>query len=173
MESIEGLPCAGLYVTFIDSIYDVTPYVVEQLAKDEDPNGTNYLSPNYLEKVAERLAAEKGIEVGPFTQLELKAFYGGNRYYMFVKTVYNDIRMVGAPPSSIGKFGADTDNWMWPRQTGDFSLFRIYGDKDGKAANYSEDNVPLKVKKHIKINPKGIQEGDFAFVMAFPGRNCR
>ena len=173
MNRSEELPCEGLYVTFIDSIYDVTPYVVEQLAKDEDPNGTNYLSPNYLEKVAERLAAEKGIEVGPFTQLELKAFYGGNRYYMFVKTVYNDIRMVGAPPSSIGKFGADTDNWMWPRQTGDFSLFRIYGDKDGKAANYSEDNVPLKVKKHIKINPKGIQEGDFAFVMGFPGRNWR
>ena len=173
MNRNEELPCEGLFVTFIDSVFDVTPYVQEQLAIDEDPNGTNYLSPSYLEKVAKRLADEKGIEVGPFTQLELKPFYGGNRYYMFVKTVYNDVRMVGAPPSSIGKFGADTDNWMWPRQTGDFALFRIYGDKDGKAANYSDENVPLQVKKHIKINPNGIQEGDFAFVMGFPGRNWR
>ena len=173
MNREEELPSEGLYVTFIDSIFDVTPYVQEQLAMDEDPQGTNYLSPSYMEKVAKRLAEEKNIEVGPFTQLELKPFYGGNRYYLFVKTVYNDIRMVGAPPSSIGKFGADTDNWMWPRQTGDFALFRIYGDKDGKPANYSEENVPLQVKKHIKINPNGIEKDDFAFVMGFPGRNWR
>ena len=173
MNREEELPSEGLYVTFIDSIFDVTPYVQEQLAKDEDPQGTNYLSPSYMEKVAKRLAEEKNIEVGPFTQLELKPFYGGNRYYLFVKTVYNDIRMVGAPPSSIGKFGADTDNWMWPRQTGDFALFRIYGDKDGKPADYSEENVPLQVKKHIKINPNGIEKDDFAFVMGFPGRNWR
>ena len=106
------LPTPGLTVTFIDRILDVTSYVNDQLKKDEDPNGTNYLSPSYLSKVAERFAKDENIEVTPATKLELKAFYGGNKYYMFVKTVYSDIRMVGAPPSSIGKFGADTDNWI-------------------------------------------------------------
>ena len=147
------LPTPGLKVTFIDRILDVTDYVNEQLKKDKDPEGTNYLSPT--------------------TKLELKAFYGGNKYYLFVKTVYSDIRMVGAPPSSIGKFGADTDNWMWPRHTGDFSLFRIYADKNGKPAEYSKDNVPLHVKKHLTISLAGVQEGDFTFVMGFPGRNWR
>ena len=90
-----------------------------------------------------------------------------------MKTEYSDIRMVGAPPSSIGKFGADTDNWMWPRHTGDFSLFRIYADKDGRPAAYSPDNVPLRVKKHLNISLRGYKEGDFAFVMGFPGRNWR
>ncbi len=173
MDRQQELPCKGLTITFIDRILDVTSYVQEQLKKDEDPNGTNYLSPSYLGGVAIRFAKAEKIELTPALRLELKAFYGGNRYYLFVKTVYSDIRMVGAPPSSIGKFGADTDNWMWPRHTGDFSLFRIYADKDGRPANYSADNVPLKVKKHLVINPNGIQKGDFAFVMGFPGRNWR
>ena len=173
MNRDEELPCEGLKITFIDRILDVTPYVNEQLKIDKDPEGTNYLSPKYLEKVADCFAKAENIEVTPATKLELKAFYGGNRYYLFVKTVYSDIRMVGAPPSSIGKFGADTDNWMWPRHTGDFSLFRIYADKDGKPSEYSKDNVPLKVKKHLTISLAGIQEGDFTFVMGFPGRNWR
>ena len=167
------LPTPGLKVTFIDRILDVTDYVNEQLKKDKDPEGTNYLSPTYLNKVAERFAKAENIEITPATKLELKAFYGGNKYYLFVKTVYSDIRMVGAPPSSIGKFGADTDNWMWPRHTGDFSLFRIYADKNGKPAEYSKDNVPLHVKKHLTISLAGVQEGDFTFVMGFPGRNWR
>ena len=167
------LPTPGLKVTFIDRILDVTDYVNEQLKKDKDPEGTNYLSPTYLNKVAERFAKAENIEITPTTKLELKAFYGGNKYYLFVKTVYSDIRMVGAPPSSIGKFGADTDNWMWPRHTGDFSLFRIYADKNGKPAEYSKDNVPLHVKKHLTISLAGVQEGDFTFVMGFPGRNWR
>ncbi|MBR8705225.1 S46 family peptidase [Bacteroides pyogenes] len=167
------LPTPGLTVTFIDRILDVTDYVNEQLKKDEDPEGTNYLSQTYLNTVAHRFAKAENIEVTPATKLELKAFYGGNKYYLFVKTVYSDIRMVGAPPSSIGKFGADTDNWMWPRHTGDISLFRIYADKNGKPAPYSKENVPLKVKKHLKISLAGVQEGDFTFVMGFPGRNWR
>jgi len=167
------LPCKGLTVTFIDRILDVTTYVNAQLKIDEDPNKTNYLSPTYLAKVADRFAAAEKIEITPATKLELKAFYGGNKYYLFVKTVYSDIRMVGAPPSSIGKFGADTDNWMWPRQTGDFSIFRIYADKNGKPAPYSKENRPLHVKKHLKISIAGVQEGDFTFVMGFPGRNWR
>lgn len=167
------LPTPGLTVTFIDRILDVTEYVNEQLKKDKDPEGTNYLSQAYLNGVAERFAKEEKIEVNPATKLELKAFYGGNKYYLFVKTVYSDIRMVGAPPSSIGKFGADTDNWMWPRHTGDFSLFRIYADKNGKPAPYSKENIPLKVRKHLKISLAGVQEGDFTFIMGFPGRNWR
>lgn len=167
------LPTPGLTVTFIDRILDVTSYVQEQLKKDKDPEGTNYLSPSYLTSVAGRFAKDENIEMAPATRLELKAFYGGNKYYLFIKTVYSDIRMVGAPPSSIGKFGADTDNWMWPRHTGDFSLFRIYADRNGKPAAYSKDNVPLQVKKHLTISLAGVQEGDFTFAMGFPGRNWR
>ena len=173
MSREEELPCKGLTVTYIDRILDVTEYVNEQLKTDDDPNGTNYLSPKYLKTVADRFAKSEGIALTPGRKLELKAFYGGNRYYLFVKTTYSDIRMVGAPPSSIGKFGADTDNWMWPRHTGDFSMFRIYADKDGKPAAYSKDNVPLKVKKHLTISLDGYREGDFTFVMGFPGRNWR
>ena len=169
----QELPCEGLTITFIDKILDVTTYVKEQLKKDKDPEGLNYLSPSYLSKVAARFAKKEKIKTDEFTVLELKPFYGANKYYLFVKTVYKDIRMVGAPPSSIGKFGADTDNWMWPRHCGDFSIFRIYADKNGKPANYSATNVPLKVKKHIAINLKGVKEGDFTFVMGFPGRNWR
>lgn len=169
----QELPCEGLTITFIDKILDVTNYVKEQLKKDEDPEGLNYLSPSYLSKVAARFAKKEKIKTDEFTVLELKPFYGANKYYLFVKTVYKDIRMVGAPPSSIGKFGADTDNWMWPRHCGDFSMFRIYADKNGKPANYSATNIPLKVKKHIAINLKGVKEGDFTFVMGFPGRNWR
>ena len=134
MNREEELPCKGLTITFINQILDVTEYVQKQLAIDPDPQSTNYLSPKYLEIVAQRFAKEEQITTKPGRTLELKAFYGGNRYYLFVKTVYSDIRMVGAPPSSIGKFGADTDNWMWPRHTGDFSMFRIYADKNGEPA---------------------------------------
>lgn len=170
MSREQELPCE---ITFIDRILDVTDYVQEQLKKDEDPEGLNYLSPSYLSTVAKRFAKKENIKTDDFTVLELKPFYGANKYYLFVKTVYKDIRMVGAPPSSIGKFGADTDNWMWPRHCGDFSIFRIYASKDGKPANYAADNVPLKVKKHLAINMNGIKEGDFTFVMGFPGRNWR
>lgn len=173
MSRKEELPCKGLTITYIDEILDVTDYVNQQLKTDADPNGTNYLSPKYLNMVADRFAKAEGIVLTPGRKLELKAFYGGNRYYLFVKTTYSDIRMVGAPPSSIGKFGADTDNWMWPRHTGDFSIFRIYADKDGKPAAYSKDNVPLKVKKHLTISLDGYREGDFTFIMGFPGRNWR
>lgn len=169
----QELPCEGLNVTFINRILDVTEYVQKQLKKSKDPDGTNYLSPSFLAKVAEKFAKKERIRTNEFTTLELKPFYGANKYYLFVKTSYKDVRMVGAPPSSIGKFGADTDNWMWPRHTGDFSLFRIYADRNGKPAAYSKDNVPLKVKKHLSISLAGVQEGDFTFVMGFPGRNWR
>ena len=169
----DELPISGLTITYIDKIYDVTDYVVKQLAIDPDPEGINYLSPSYLEMVATRWAKQEGVALSEATQLELKPFYGSNRYYLFIKTVYSDIRMVGAPPSSIGKFGADTDNWMWPRHTGDFSLFRIYADKEGNPAKYSKNNVPLKVKRALTINIGGVKTGDFAMILGFPGRNWR
>lgn len=169
----EELSCKGLTITFISSIYDVTDYVLEQLKIDDDPKGLNYLSPSYLKKVASRLAIKKKIKTSSFLHLELKPFYGGNKYYLFVKKTYKDIRLVGAPPSSIGKYGSDADNWMWPRHTGDFSLFRIYADKKGNPADYSADNVPLKVKQPLKINVSGYHEGDFVFLMGFPGSNWR
>ena len=173
MNRQEELPCKGLSVTFIDRILDVTDFVQEQLAKDPDPQGINYLSPSYLKTVADRFALVEGIALPQGRSIELKAFYGGNKYYLFVKTTYTDIRMVGAPPSSIGKFGADTDNWMWPRHTGDFSLFRIYAKPNGDPAPYSVTNMPLHVKRSLRISLQGYSEGDFAFVMGFPGRNWR
>ena len=173
MSREEELPCKGLTVTYIDRILDVTEYVNEQLKTDDDPNGTNYLSPKYLKTVADRFAKSEGIALTPGRKLELKAFYGGNRYYLFVKTTYSDIRMVGAPPSSIGKFGADTDNWMWPRHTGDFSMFRIYADANGDPAEYAASNVPLKTPKYLPISIKGLEEGDYAMIMGFPGSTSR
>ena len=169
----EELPCKGLTVTFIDRIWDVSDYVHKQLENDPGPLGANYLSPKHLSAIAQHYADEQGLVLGQGQRLELKAFYGGNRHYLFLKTVYQDIRMVGAPPSSIGKFGADTDNWMWPRHTGDFSLFRIYADPQGKPAPYSPDNRPLRPKRHLRISLDGYKEGDFAFLMGFPGRNWR
>ena len=169
----EELPCQGLSVTFIDRVMDITSFVEEQLQHDPDPQGTNYLSPKYLQEVAERFALTEGIAIGRGGSLELKPFYGGNKYYLFIKKTYRDIRMVLAPPSSIGKFGADTDNWMWPRHTGDFSLFRIYAAPNGEPADYSTANMPLHVKQHLRISLEGYTEGDFAFVMGFPGHNWR
>ncbi len=94
--------------------------------------------------MAKAKVGEKFLQDNPGTEVEIKAFYGGNVYYMFTKKIYSDIRLVGAPPSSVGKFGADTDNWMWPRHTGDFSVFRVYADANGNPAEYSESNVPLR-----------------------------
>ena len=173
MNRDEELPCEGLKITFIDRILDVTPYVNEQLKIDKDPEGTNYLSPKYLEKVADRFAKAENIEVTPATKLELKAFYGGNRYYLFVKTVYSDIRMVGAPPSSIGKFGADTDNWMWPRHTGDFSVFRVYANADNKPAEYNADNKPYTPRYVAEVSMQGYQDKDYAMTIGFPGSTDR
>ena len=114
--------------------------------------------------IAEAVAAGKGLRA------TVEALYYGNQYFLFLYRQYDDVRLVGAPPSSIGKFGGDTDNWVWPRHTGDFSMFRIYADKDNNPAPYSKDNVPYKPKKFFRISTKGVQEGDFTFIYGFPGR---
>lgn len=169
----EEVPTPGLSVTFIDKIVDVTDIVKAELAKDTDPNSMNFLSPSYLNGLIKGFTADGKVEDIPFTTTEIKPFYNGNKYYMYYKKIYNDVRMVGAPPSSIGKFGFDTDNWMWPRHTGDFSLFRVYADKNGNPAEYSADNEPLKAKKYLKISLGGIKENDYAMIMGFPGSTSR
>ena len=166
----QELPNPGLTVTFIDKIDDVTDYVKKELEKDTDPQSMNFLSPKYLNGLAKAKVGEKFLQDNPGTEVEIKAFYGGNVYYMFTKKIYSDIRLVGAPPSSVGKFGADTDNWMWPRHTGDFSVFRVYAEANGNPAEYSESNVPLRPKRWFKISVKGVEEDDYAMMMGFPGR---
>ena len=166
----QELPNPGLTVTFIDKIEDVTDYVKKELEKDTDPQSMNFLSPKYLNGLAKAKVGEKFLQDNPGTEVEIKAFYGGNVYYMFTKKIYSDIRLVGAPPSSVGKFGADTDNWMWPRHAGDFSVFRVYADANGNPAEYSESNVPLRPKRWFKISVKGVEEDDYAMMMGFPGR---
>ena len=164
------LPNPGLRVTFIDKIEEVTEYVKAELAKETDPKSMNYLSPRYLNGLAREKVGEVFLANNVGVDVEIRAFYGGNVYYMFTTKTYYDVRLVGAPPSSIGKFGADTDNWMWPRHTGDFAVFRVYADANGNPAEYSEGNVPLRPKKWLKISLKGVEENDFAMMIGFPGR---
>lgn len=164
----EELPAKGLTITFIDKIEDVTDFVKTRLKKSK-PGSMDYLSPRYLAS----LAKERVPQTAKGTEVEIKAFYNGNRYLMFTKKIYRDIRFVAAPPSSIGKFGADTDNWEYPRHTGDFSIFRIYADAEGNPAEYSPTNKPLRPKRWFNISTRGIEEGQFAMVMGFPGRTYR
>ena len=115
---------------------------------------------------------QENSEGGKYT-VSVKSFYQGNEFYYFVYQDYNDVRLVGTPPANIGKFGGDTDNWEWPRHTGDFSLFRVYADRDGNPAEYSPDNVPLKPKYHLTTSLKGFEENDFAMILGYPGRTNR
>jgi hypothetical protein len=113
---------------------------------------------------------KKSAKKETYQDLLVRPFFDGNKYYLFVTETYKDVRLVGAPPSSIGNFGKDTDNWMWPRHTGDFSMFRIYAGRDNKPAGYSADNVPYQPKKSLAISLDGLSSGDFTMVFGFPGR---
>src|SRR4029077_5546451 len=112
---------------------------------------------------------KKDFKKETFEDLLIRSFFDGNKYFLFVTKTYKDVRLVGAPPSSIGNYGKDTDNWMWPRHTGDFSMFRIYADKNNKPSDYSPDNVPYKPKRALNISLDGVKEGDFTMVFGFPG----
>ncbi len=171
MTKAEELPNPSLTVTFIDKIEDVTEYVKECLARDKemDKDGVLFLSPTFLKSIAIARVGADFLKNNAATDVEIKPFFNGNQYFMFTKKIYSDVRLVGAPPSSIGKFGADTDNWEWPRHSGDFALFRIYADKNGNPAAYSPDNVPLKPKRWLTISTKGADENDFAMMLGFPG----
>lgn len=163
MSREEELPCRGLTITRLVYMEDVTSRVLEGVSDDMTEQKRQTLIEANIEKVR-----AKATEGNHYTAV-IKPFYYGNQYFMYVNEVFKDVRLVGAPPSNIGKFGGDTDNWMWPRHTGDFSVFRVYADKDGKPAEYSKDNVPYTPKKHLKINIKGVNEGDFTFVFGYPG----
>ena len=157
-------------MTFIDKIEDVTDFVQAELKKVRKGTGMEYLSPAFLRSVARKRVGDNFLKDHPGTEVEIRPFYNGNKYLMFTKKVYSDIRFVGAPPSAIGKFGADTDNWKYPRHAGDISIFRIYADANGNPAPYSKSNVPLKPKRWFNISTDGVQRDDFAMIMGFPGR---
>ena len=153
LERSDELPNPGLSVMFLEYMQDVTSELSSATDKQAAIDSL----------VASAEAAGKGLSAS------VEEFYYGNQYFLFVYKEFRDVRLVGAPPSSIGKFGGDTDNWMWPRHTGDFSIFRIYAGPDNEPAGYSEDNVPYRPKKYFKIATGGVQEGDFTFIYGFPG----
>lgn len=160
----EELPNPGVVVTFVVRIEDVTTKVLE---------GTTSSTPEAekQKKIQQNIAElTKTLPKETWQENLIKTFYDGNQYVLFVTETFKDVRLVGAPPSSIGKFGSDTDNWVWPRHTGDFSLFRIYADKNNRPAGYSTENVPYKPKHFFPISIKGIKENDFTMVMGYPGR---
>jgi hypothetical protein len=164
MSREEELPNRGLTVRFLVRMEDVTLKVLQNIkdgATEEERIAS--ISKNSAEIID---AAKKGNHY----DARVESLYYGNQYFLFIYETYTDVRLVGAPPSSIGKFGGDTDNWMWPRHTGDFSLFRIYAGKDNMPAPYSKENVPYKPKKFFSISTSGVNEGDFTLVYGFPGR---
>lgn len=157
------LHCPGLTATFIVSIEDVTDQVLEGIDEQTD------WAERQTRVAAKSLELSEVTEEGAGYSAEVKSFYYGNQYIRIVKRTYSDVRLVGAPPSSIGKFGGDTDNWVWPRHTGDFSMFRIYADGDNEPADFKEDNVPYVPAKSLEISLNGVKEGDFTMVYGFPG----
>ena len=172
MSEEEELPCEGLEVRFISSIREVTDSVVT--AVERSGKRSNLFNAGFLKKIACRLAYGDSTKTdGKFTEAVIKSFYGGNRFLLFTYDIYRDIRLVGTPPSSIGKFGYDTDNWMWPRHTGDFSIFRVYTDTLGNAAEYDKSNIPLKPKFFFDLSLNGVEEGDFTAILGFPGTTNR
>lgn len=164
MDYSEELPNEGLYVEFIVRIEDVTDKVLEGITDSM----TEKEKQSAIDKNSNTLQAQVTKET--WQDSKVKSFYKGNQYFLFVTERYDDIRLVGTPPNSIGKFGSDTDNWVFPRHTGDFSLFRIYADKNNRPAKYSTDNVPYTPKHFLPVSLDGVEENDFTMVFGFPGR---
>ncbi len=158
---------AGFAVSFLQRIDDVTEKVTSQLTADmtEEQRGAK------IQEIAGQLIDESSKENG--ASVDFKAMFEGNEFYLFHYKTFRDVRLVGAPPSAIGKFGGDTDNWMWPRHTGDFTMFRVYTGPDGEPADYATTNVPYAPKWHFPISLQGVKEGDFAMVMGYPGSTDR
>ncbi len=160
----EELPNEDLEVTFIVKIEDVTSKVLDGVAALTS-------EADKQKKIQENITAlNKSLPKESWQENKIRTFYEGNQYMLFVTETYKDVRLVGAPPSSIGKFGSDTDNWVWPRHTGDFSLFRIYADKNNRPAPYSKDNVPYVPKHFLPVSLDGVAEDDFTLVFGYPGR---
>jgi len=159
----EELANPGLSVQFLVRIEDVTKQVLEGVTDEMTEEERSKAIRAKTEELQDEAKGDTDYRVS------IRSFFAGNEYYLFVYEVYRDVRLVGAPPSSIGKYGADTDNWMWPRHTGDFSIFRVYTDKDGKPAKFSEENIPMKPKHHLPVSIDGVKKGDFAMIMGYPG----
>ncbi len=168
MNRDQELPAKGLSVIFLDRIEDVTRAVADAMAAVSDPKAKD----EAMGKISDQLTS-KAIGENKYLRGRVVSFFGDNQYYMVITKTYNDIRFVGAPPASIGKFGGETDNWMWPRHTGDFSMFRIYADKDNNPAEFSKDNVPYQPKKFLTISLKGVKQNDPAMIIGYPGRTNR
>ena len=168
MNYSEELPAEGLEVRFVRHIFDVTADIMGNIPSTASQEEYSRIADENMQAVLARLEAEY-----PAYEIIIPSFFGGNQFFAFAYEVYTDIRLVGTPPSSIGKFGGDTDNWIWPRHTGDFSVFRVYAGKDNRPAAYSEDNVPYKAEKWLDVSLKGIEEGDFGMIMGFPGSTER
>jgi hypothetical protein len=167
MSREEELPNPRLSVTFLVRIEDVTDKVLAAVkdGMSEAERGTAMAS------VVQQLTGEA--TKGTHYRASVSSFYGGNNFYLAVTEAYTDVRLVGTPPSSIGKFGHDTDNWEWPRHTGDFSIFRVYSGPDGKPAPYAKENIPLKPKHYLPVSIKGVEKGDFAMTLGYPGSTTR
>ncbi len=168
----EEIPAPGLSVTFLERMTDVTSIVNkaydDALALTNDVESAKMAQEKAKDELKEKASADF-----PGCRINITGFYNENVYYLIVYKVYRDVRFVGAPPASVGKFGGETDNWMWPRHTGDFSMFRVYAGKDNEPAEYSEENVPYRPKKSLTISLKGVKEGDFSFIMGYPGSTQR
>ena len=167
MNKNEELPNEGLTATFVVRIEDVTKEVLAEISDTMSESERSKSIQKIVKNIEENATKDTNYDA------EVRSFYSGNEYYLFVFETYEDVRLVGAPPSSIGNFGGDTDNWMWPRHTGDFSIFRIYTAPDGSSAKYSQENIPYKPKYHLPISLKGITKNDFAMIWGFPGRTDR
>lgn len=168
----EELAVPGLTFVFVERILDVTDLINKKVADGEFSELESFSNAT-LTKVADELFKESDLYEKKGISVQLLPFFAGNKFYMIYKKTYSDVRMVAAPPSSVGKFGGETDNWTWPRHTGDFSIFRIYADENGEPADYDAANQPLKTKKHLAISLKGMEEDDYAMIMGFPGSTSR
>ena len=154
-------------ISFLVRIDDVTSRILENVTMEMSEDERNAAIREARKALMEEMNPEGGKE------LQLKSFYYDNEFYMFEYKTYRDIRLVAAPPESVGKYGGDTDNWMWPRHTGDFSMLRIYADENNEPADFSENNVPYQPKRHLRISMDGVSEGDFTMVMGYPGSTDR
>jgi hypothetical protein len=168
MSQAEELPAPGLSVRFIRKIMDVTSEVIGNVPSIAGQKEYEEITSENIKALADRLSEEN-----PGMQIQIEPFFEGNQFFAFVVEQFRDVRLVGTPPQSIGKFGGDTDNWMWPRHTGDFSIFRVYAGPDNKPADYSPENRPYKADKYLKVSLDGVDEGDFAMIMGFPGSTQR
>ncbi|MFN3918607.1 MAG: S46 family peptidase [Flavobacteriales bacterium] len=166
MSRSQEIHVPGLTVWFLDRMEDVTDKILKGTSVGMTEGERAKIIQANIKELNDA-SQEEG------KRIQIKNMFSGNEYYMFVYNIFSDVRLVGAPPESIGKFGGDTDNWMWPRHTGDFCMFRVYSDKDNNPSEYKEDNVPYKPKHHLPVSLKGVEQGDYAMVMGYPGSTDR